>query len=245
MVQTMKRMMSVLLSMMLFVAGGALAESMPAQVDAMVGRIVEMREDGSILIERLDSDGQVLVNIPEDSTYEADWALDVGDVIFVGYDGRMARSMPPQIFAQSIRSYSIEGLVTQADAENNRLLIDSPEVGEVWATLPEGENAADYADAYVRIFYNGIMAMSLPGQVFAVTVETMALDEGKVTEIADGYFLLEGINGALRVNFDAHTKVITSFDEGDTVQVYYNGITTRSLPPQAYGLVIAKIEPAA
>lgn len=245
MVQTMKKIVSVMLSMMLFMAAGAMAEVPALQAETIVGRIVEMREDGSILVERLDSDGQVLVNVPEDSQYDADWALDVDDVIFVTYDGRMARSMPPQVYAQSIRSHSIEGLVAEANTESRRLLINSAELGQVWATLPEGEDAADYADQYVRVFYNGVMALSLPGQVSAVAIDVMAQDEGRVTEIADGYLLMDGKGGALRVNFDAHTKMVAAIEAGDTVQVYYNGITTRSLPPQAFGIVIAKVQPAA
>ena len=237
----MKKILSVLLSMLMLTAGAALAEETEA-IDPIIGVIVEMREDGSFLVEQLEDGSQVHVLVDADTHEEADWAIGEGDVVLVSYDGRMTRSLPPQVTAQSIRSYSIEGIVSEVDSDNNRVLITSPQVGQVWATLPEHETAADYEGQEVRIYTNGIMALSLPGQVHALTIHTIFTETGKITEIDTDYFLMDWGESQLRVNFDEHTKVIESFDVGDEVQVFYNGIMARSMPGQITAVVIHKID---
>lgn len=233
----MKKMMRILLSMLMVLSlGSAMAE--PAG-ETMIGTITEMRDNGSFLIEQLDNGTPVQVNVPEDLTYEAAWTLGVGDVVIVSYNGIMTRSMPGQITAQAIRSASIEGIVAEVGNEQNRILIDSQEYGQVFATLPEGEKAEDYLNKTVRVFFNGIMAMSLPGQVHALTIQEVFTETGEVKEIQDQYFLIAADGNEVRVNFDDHSKLIHSFHVGDEVQVYYNGAMTMSLPGQIYAIAIA------
>lgn len=241
----MKKIMSILLSVTMLLAGGlALAEDTTAEtVEPIVGAIVEMREDGSFILEELNENRtQVDVRVHEGTEYEADWALGEGDIVIVQYDGRMTHSLPGQINADSIRSYTLEGFVSEVDAENNKVLLNSHANGPVWVTLPEGEKAEDYMDQVVRVYYAGIMAMSYPPQAGAYSIQIVHAVTGKVTEIGDGYFLMDWGESSLHVHFDDHTKVADSFDVGDAVQVYYNGIMTRSMPGQITAMVVVKVE---
>lgn len=233
----MKKIMSILLSaLMVFSMTAAMAETASKQV---TGTIVEMNEDGSFLVEQLEDGVKVHVNVPDGVNYDADWTLHEGDVVIVSYNGVMTRSDPGQINAESIRSATIEGHVVEAGNEQNRVLIDSQEFGQVFATLPDSVKAEDYQDKYVRIYFNGVMALSLPGQVSALTIAEVFMETGEVTDIQKDYFIMQWGESELHVNFDEYTKVIHSFDVGDEVAVYYNGIMTRSMPGQVYALVIA------
>jgi len=71
------------------------------------------------------------------------------------------------------------------------------------------------------------------------SAETDALLQGLITEVGDGYFLMDDTRqGAVRVNLDGETTVYEGVVTGDTlaagqyVYVRYNGVMTRSLPPQ-------------
>ncbi len=87
---------------------------------------------------------------------------------------------------------------------------------------------------YVEIGYSGIMTFSLPGQIAAMSVTSYQVS-GTVGEIADEGFLLTDLDGGewmVRVPEDA--TIILS--EGMDITVYYNGMMTRSLPPQINAL---------
>lgn len=232
----MKKWMSILMSALLALSmGTAVAEG---GVEPLVGRIVEMRENGDILIEQIEGGSQVQVHVPEALEIEADWEIGVGDVIYVSYSGIMTRSLPPQVTATAIRSHSIEGLVTEANTETGRVLIENAAFGQVWATVPEDTNVAALGGAHVRVFYNGIMAMSFPGQIGAVAIDAMEVSEGVVSEIGDGYFMLGEGDEALRVNTDAHTKALAEYAIGDTVEVHHRMAMAMSLPPQVYAVAV-------
>lgn len=239
----MKTMMSVLLALsMLLSVGAASAESDAAQeYFALTGRVTEAREDGSFLLVGIQDGQETHVLVNEDTVEEAAWEIGVGDVVTVVYDGKMTRSLPPQVTAQVIRSYSLEGLVQSVDSALNRVLILSNDSGEVWMTLPGSENAEDFADAQVRVFFNGVMALSLPAQATAFAIEKVFVEEGVVETIETDAFVMTWGDSQLRVNFDAHTKVAKGFDVGDTVLVVYNGIMTRSMPGQVYAMVVETV----
>lgn len=240
----MKTMISMLLSLaMLLCVGMASAQGDDAAEAyfALTGRIVEAREDGSFLVLGIPDGQETLVLVDEETVQEAAWQVGEGDVVTVIYDGRMTHSLPPQIMAQVIRSYSLEGPVEGVDAEGNRVLVHSPEIGEVWMTLPSEETAEAYADMVVRVFFNGVMALSLPAQATAFTIEQVFLEEGTVEEIDTDFFLMSWGESQLRVNFDSHTKVSRGFETGDTVHVVYSGMMTRSMPGQIHAMVVMKV----
>lgn len=239
----MKTMISLLVACMMALSLGTASAEGDAteQYFALTGRISEVREDGSFLMEGTTDGQETHVMVGEDTVEEAAWETGVGDVVTVVYNGQMTRSLPPQVTAQVIRSHSLEGTVHAVDAEGNRVLIMSNETGEVWMTLPQDVKAEDFADEAVRVYFNGVMALSLPAQATAFTIEKVFAEQGEVQEIDTDYFLIAWGESQLRVNFDTHTKVAQGFDVGDTVQVFYNGIMTRSLPGQIYAMAVETV----
>lgn len=233
-----RKMISLFLLALMALPMGALAED---GISPLVGRIVEVLEDGSYLLQELSGTGdQIKVILSENATEESEWAIGLDDVVLVRYTGTISSDNPPEADAETISSHSLEGPVTQVNEEANRVLINSTQMGEVWATLPETEQAASYENKYVRIYYNGIMALSYPGQVTALSIQEVFTETGDIIEVSDNHFLMKWGDSELIVNFDSHTKVIESFDVGDTVIVYYSGIMTRSMPGQIYAQVIAR-----
>lgn len=244
MVKQMKKLLSVVLSaMMVCLVGLAVAEE--AQVAPITGTITEIREDGSYIVTELDSGNEVHVRVTDETIYDVEWTLGEGDVVIVSYDGTMTRSLPPQLNATAIRSFTLFGRVDEVDKDMNRLLVDTAEAGQVWITLPDNAADADYEGKLVKVYFSGIMALSFPGQTSALAISIVEEVTGAVTQIGDevsedgsSYFMIEWGEEGLRVNFDDHSKIIASFDEGETVVVYYNGIMTRSMPGQVYAMAI-------
>lgn len=236
----MKKMMSILLSLLMLGGAVAMGENMEGEiVEPVIGRITEVWEDGSLILDTL-QDTQVHVLISDDTAFESEWTPGEGDVVAVLYDGIMTRSEPPQINADTIQCYSLEGQVSEVNAEMNRVLVNSALSGQVWVSLPDGEKAEDYAGQVVRVYFNGIMALSFPAQTSAYTIETVVAVSGMITETAQDYFIMDGEEGLFRVNFSEQSKMPDNLEPETEVVVYYNGVSTRSIPPQIFGLVIAE-----
>ena len=131
------------------------------------GEITEIG-DGYIVI--MDSvHGMVQVNLGDDTLYDgADLEeLAVGQFIQVMYDGKMTRSLPPQVFALKVGLYPVSGTVKEVG--EGSVTLETQESGEVIVFLPEGApqlNAGDSVTAYT----NGAMTMSLPAQATAIGV---------------------------------------------------------------------------
>ncbi|HPR78703.1 MAG TPA: hypothetical protein PLR69_08900, partial [Candidatus Limiplasma sp.] len=83
-----------------------------------------------------------------------------------------------------------------------------------------------------------ISALFIATLSFAACAEATATLEGLITEIDDGYFLMNDVQqGIVRINLDETTvyegtATRTSLVRGQYVYVQYNGVMTRSLPPQ-------------
>ena len=83
-----------------------------------------------------------------------------------------------------------------------------------------------------------IIALFIATLSFAACAEATATLEGLITEIDDGYFLMNDVQqGIVRINLDETTvyegtATRTSLVRGQYVYVQYNGVMTRSLPPQ-------------
>ena len=86
-----------------------------------------------------------------------------------------------------------------------------------------------------------LLALLFTGVSFTAVAETTATLEGLITEIDDGYFLMQDIQqGSVRVNLDETTvyegtATQTSLAKGQYVYVQYNVVMARSLPPQVSG----------
>lgn len=148
--------------------------TVPARTDAestepadelydLSGTVQEITEDHILLIT---PDGmEVQANLFPDTVYDGE-SFGVGDMVHVMYNGMMTRSLPGQIAAMKVSCWWLTGVVTEM-AEDG-FLIDRADVGDqvfVHADAALLENIQEGTD--VTVYFNGIMTMSLPGQITA------------------------------------------------------------------------------
>lgn len=126
--------------------------------------------------------------------------------------------------------------------ENGNAQMPSGSVTQVLVRLPESLNAADYERTWVRVDYNGVMTMSLPGQINADAVTPCFAAYGQIEEIADGVITLAIHFGEeiLSLNTDETTALPQDLKPGDTVRVFHNGQMTRSIPAQVFALAVER-----
>lgn len=109
--------------------------------------------------------GDVRVNLGEETVFEGIDAasLAVGQYVYVDYDGKMTRSLPPQVFALRLAAHVVTGTVIETSEGSVTVM---QEGGEVVLHLPEG--APQIAAGQTIVAYtNGAMTMSLPPQMAA------------------------------------------------------------------------------
>ena len=127
----------------------------------MAGVITEIT-DAYILINTPDQ-GEVQVNVGEQTVYEGT-AIAVGDYIHVTYDGKMTRSLPPQISALRVGCYVRTGVVGAVEEGGFMLSAEGEEI-RVNAEASVMEGVAE--GMTVTVYFNGAMSMSLPAQIGA------------------------------------------------------------------------------
>lgn len=88
---------------------------------------------------------------------------------------------------------------------------------------------------FVEIVYNGIMTRSLPAKITAQVVRDHML-MGLVSELTEAGFTLSFGEDVYQVNADA--TLLAGIQDGMFVYVFFNGVTTRSLPAQISALHI-------
>lgn len=132
------------------------AEESPAVL--LTGAILEVAEDYVLL--DVDELGEVQAWVNEETVIEGVDALMPGQVAVVLYNGMMTRSLPPQMTAQRVSVYAVEGTVTAVE-EDCVTILRADGAGDVIVTLPE--DAPEMAEGSRVIAYTtGIMTMSLP-----------------------------------------------------------------------------------
>ncbi|MED9821868.1 MAG: hypothetical protein U0J65_07555 [Christensenellales bacterium] len=144
-----------------------LSEEAETQVELvqLQGVITEIA-DGYVMLDAGEQ-GQIQVNITDDTVVEGVEELAVGQSAVVNYDGKMTRSVPAQITALSIGVYEVKGTVKAL--EDGRVTIDKGEGDEVVLTLPEGAPELAVGDA-VTAYTTGVSTMSLPPQMNAIAI---------------------------------------------------------------------------
>ena len=205
----------------------------------MQGTVLEITDNG-ILLETADL-GEVLVKTDAETVLDMQNGFTAGDYLFVQYDGMMTRSVPAQITADLIRMYLLEGDVVEIYADENAVLLSTTTHGEVYVTLPEGWNAAELDAPHIRVYFDGVMTLSIPARVNAAHVIPGYALQGTVTEIGDGFILIsqEG-DSSVQVNFSEGTLPET-VDVGALVRVLYDGKMTFSIPAQVYAMEIVQL----
>lgn len=129
------------------------------------------------------------------------------------------------------------GTVTEFDRESARMTITGTQMGDVIVHLPEDILATLpelYAGVPVKVQTNGIAALSLPAQVTAEGVEVFVA-QGTVEGIEHGMLTIDmGEGGKMMANLSGGVTVygLEHFAPGAQVSAYYNGVATRSMPPQ-------------
>ena len=104
----------------------------------------------------------------EDTVLEGVEALEIGNYVYVQYNGVMTRSVPPQITAEQVSVWKLEGTVTAIEADG--FMLDTAEQGEVWCNATDEQLSTLAVGASLTVYTNGIMTLSLPAQVTAVWV---------------------------------------------------------------------------
>ena len=104
----------------------------------------------------------------EDTVLEGVEALEIGNYVYVQYNGVMTRAIPPQITAEQVSVWKLEGTVTAIEADG--FMLDTAEQGEVWCNATVEQLSTLTVGASLTVYTNGIMTLSLPAQVTAVWV---------------------------------------------------------------------------
>ena len=132
---------------------------------------------------------------------------------------------------------TMTGTILSLDADAGEMILESESMGEVvmrfesalLETLP-----ALYPGVQVRVETTGIATLSLPAQMNAVSIQCDAL-QGTVIGFEDGRLLVETeAMGVVAANIGAGPRVygLEYLAEGAQATLFYDGITTRSIPAQ-------------
>lgn len=149
-------------------ADGVSEEDEMPEVFMLGGEVTEVGEGYFVMADA--ELGEVQVNLGDDSAFdgvEVD-ELTVGQYVYVIYDGKMTRSLPPQVFALRVSMYATTGEITELTEGKMTLVRD--EIGdEVIISLPQDAPALAVGD-HVTAYTTGIMTMSIPAQMNAVKI---------------------------------------------------------------------------
>ena len=144
------------------------ATDMESDVFMLGGEVTEVGEGYFVMNDA--ELGEVQVNLGDDTLFdgvEMD-ALAVGQFVYVLYDGKMTRSLPPQVFALRVSMYATVGSITELTEGKMTLVRD--EIGdEVIVRLPEDAPELSVGD-HVTAYTTGIMTLSIPAQMNAVKI---------------------------------------------------------------------------
>ncbi|MGN0803167.1 MAG: hypothetical protein ACI4MF_11280 [Candidatus Faecivicinus sp.] len=231
--------LSIFLAIALLFGFAALSEPVSEALVSMQGTVLEIDENGSYLIDTAEL-GEVLVQINEATFLETDREIAAGDFLYIDYDGRMSRSLPPQITASIVRMHCLTGAIAESYPEENAVLLQTDALGEVFVRLPDDWAGQEIAAESLTVYYNGAITMSLPGQISAGLALPLYSLQGAVTEIGEDFLILGEGTDAVQVNL-ADIEIPEDLNLGDIVRVLYNGQMTRSLPPQVTAMEIVQI----
>ena len=139
------------------------------------GMIVTVEEDHFIMQEK--ELGEIRVNFGAETVFEGVTAADLffGQYVFVDFDGKMTRSIPPQIFAQKVGMYPVGGVVTEI-GEGSITIEQENGAGEAVIHLLDDAMKLSVGDQIIA-YTNGAMTMSLPPQTTAMAIEFVTAAE--------------------------------------------------------------------
>ena len=150
--------------------------------------------DGGFVMEDIER-GKVMLNVSEETVWDgmaSQDGLSEGQYVLVDFDGRMTFSLPPQAHADRVGMYTLEGMVAEV-YEDGMLLQGDPIHGDVIVNFAQAMPHV-HQGMIVTVWYDGVMALSLPGQVTAKHI-TVPEISGTVSELAEDGFLLTDESG--------------------------------------------------
>ena len=228
----MKKLFAILLAALLGVSA-----AYATQTDLATGTDLDDEIITGEYVLLLTSYGQELqANLSEDSAYMTE-GLEIGDYVYVAYNGMMTRSLPAQISVIALGCEKLTGVIEELSEEGFLLRTEDFEDG-VFVVGNAATVEGLTVDMPVTVYFDGRMTRSLPPQIHALHVRMMELN-GLVDEVIDGGFLLTDENG---VQYEVHvpeTAVqLLQPGVGEAVRVVFNGVATMSLPAQVNALEV-------
>jgi len=179
-------------------------EEMDLELSGFVTEIV----DGGFLMEDTEM-GTVMLNTDDATVWDGfvtAETLEIGQYVIVQYDGRMTRSLPPQAHADRVSSHMLQGVVREVYEDGTFLLEGDPIHGAVIVGSAETLSPV-HPSMFVTVYYDGVMALSLPGRANALHIAVPELS-GTVSEWTEDGFLLNVENaGQYAVRMDKNTVV--------------------------------------
>ncbi|MDD3410479.1 MAG: hypothetical protein PHY12_06685, partial [Eubacteriales bacterium] len=223
----------------------ALAEESSAVITVLEGEITDLTEEGFLMEDA--QLGQVYVLYDDETVFDgvaAKDAMSVGQYVFVDFDGRLTRSLPPQAVADRVGVYTVSGTITEL-LDEGYLVDGDPVFGQVMVHPGENQPHA-WAGAHVTVYYNGVMAMSLPGQISSSKLVAPTL-EGTISNLTDaGFTLTDAQNMPWDVQVSEGTLLTGELADGAQATVYYSGDATKSIPAQvnAFEVIVPEADDA-
>jgi len=206
--------------------------------EMIAGIVIEITDEG-ILIEN-DAQGEVLALIGEETVFETTGDIAAGDYVYIDYDGQMTFSLPAQIGASLVRMHKLEGDISEVYAEENAVLLHNEETGDVFVRLPESWQDAAIDFSHMTVYFDGVMTMSLPGQINAGLVIPGYSVQGAISEIGEGYIVIgEGMEAIQIAHGEGMLPETAAV--GAVVRAIYDGQMTRSIPAQITASEIVQI----
>ena len=238
----MKKLLALALALLMIAALSVYAETetteeIEIEYQTIEGIVTEITETCFIL-DNTDL-GEVQVNYDGNTYFSEEIPFACGQYAFVTYGGMMTRSLPPQIYAESVMVSRMIGSVVSTDEEANTIMIMTDLHGEVIVHLMETDSALNYAEGDLVMVYNsGAMAMSLPPQIGAGLIINLYTLAGTVTEITENTVLFESDSVPYQINLTEATAITGELTVGASITVLFNGMMTRSLPAQITAMEI-------
>ena len=169
------------------------------------------------------------------ATMTAAAAAETDEAMTVGLEA--LETAEPIESAEPAQENLITGTILEIDLEAGEALIENDEMGEVLVrfenTLLDGMPML-YPGVEVTFETTGVATMSLPAQMNAVRVECSFI-EGTVTGFEDGMLLIDTESmGMVAAHLSAGPRVygLEHFVQGAKATVFFDGVTTRSIPAQ-------------
>lgn len=203
----MKKIFSVLMMIAMLAAMPFAAMAEEPEMDTLLEGIVTEIVDGGFVMEDAEQ-GEVMLNTSDATVFDGillDGELEVGQYVFVEYDGRMTFSLPPQAHADRVACNVLTGSVVEV-MEDGSILINDDTFGETIVQLDETMNHV-YAGMPITVYYDGVMTLSLPGQANASHIILPELTGTVSNQTEEGFTLTDADGIEYEIKFAEDTLI--------------------------------------